>query len=112
MRYFLKVAYNGLAFHGSQIQGETATVQGALNKALKTLLRREVPTFGASRTDEGVHALANFYHFDAEKLADNFLYRLNAILPYELAAEQLLVARNPEGNARFDAISRCYRYKL
>lgn len=112
MRYFLKVAYNGLAFHGSQIQGETATVQGALNKALSILLRGEVSTFGASRTDEGVHALANFYHFDAEPLPENFLYQLNAILPYELAAEQLLVARNPEGNARFDAISRRYRYKL
>lgn len=113
MRYFIKVSYNGLAFHGSQLQGQLPTVQGEINKALSTLLRREVSSFGASRTDEGVHALSNFYHFDVEEpLPDSFSYKLNSILPFSLSVNCLLQSKNPEANARFDALSRKYHYHI
>lgn len=114
MRYFLAVSYQGTAFHGSQIQGTIPTVQLALNNALSTLLRIPMTTFGASRTDEGVHALENFYHFDWEKaLPEHFVYRLNAILPFEIAVVGLYQPSEPENaNARFDAIRRQYRYRL
>jgi tRNA pseudouridine38-40 synthase len=111
-RYFLEVAYDGTAFHGSQLQGELETVQLAVNKALSTLIRREIETFGASRTDEGVHALCNFYHFDTEEtLHPHFLYKLNAIFPQKISAEAIY-AVDSEFNARFDAISRRYRYRI
>lgn len=113
MRYFLEVSYDGTAFHGSQIQGDTLTVQGTLNKALSTLLRRPVETFGASRTDEGVHALSNFYHFDEEnELHPQFHYKLNAILPYPMALHHIYTSTKEEANARFDAVSRRYRYRI
>jgi tRNA pseudouridine38-40 synthase len=113
MRYFLEVSYNGLAFHGSQLQGQLPTVQGEINRALSLLLRKEVHCFGASRTDEGVHALGNFYHFDTESpLADSFIYRLNAILPVELSVNRMRECVQPEANARFDALSRRYRYRI
>ncbi|HET8573186.1 MAG TPA: tRNA pseudouridine synthase A [Edaphocola sp.] len=114
MRYFLEVSYNGLAFHGSQIQGELSTVQLSVNRAVSTILRQPVETFGASRTDEGVHALSNFYHFDAEDgLPGNFVYRMNAILPFEVAVLGCYLPKGQENaNARFDALSRHYRYRL
>lgn len=112
-RYFLEVMYDGTAFHGSQLQGTLPTVQLAVNQALSTLLRTEVETFGASRTDEGVHALSSFYHFDTEQeLYFNLLYKLNAILPGTLAVKALYRTINPELNARFDATSRQYRYRI
>lgn len=112
-RYFLEVQYNGLAFHGSQVQGDIPTVQLAVNKALSTLLREPVTSFGASRTDEGVHALCNYYHFDTDKeLTSNFQYKLNAILPPTLSASKLLLANDPEMNCRFAATSRLYRYRI
>jgi len=112
-RYFIEVAYNGTAFHGSQIQGSQATVQYALNKALSTLLRRPVETLGASRTDEGVHALCNFYHTDAEELfEERMVYNLNAILPHDLAVKQIHRAADPATNARFAATERHYRYRI
>ncbi|MBA3829201.1 MAG: tRNA pseudouridine synthase A [Taibaiella sp.] len=112
-RYFLEVAYVGTAFHGSQLQGQLPTVQLALNNALTTLLRTPTPSFGASRTDEGVHALCNFYHFDTPlPLHDAFLYKLNAILPHSLAVKKLYKAGNDEANVRFDARSRRYRYRI
>ena len=112
-RYFLEVAYDGTAFHGSQLQGDLPTVQLALNRALSMLFRTEIVTFGASRTDEGVHALCNFYHFDTDiPLHPNFLYKINAILPQAVCVKHMYRVNNPEANARFDAISRRYRYRI
>lgn len=113
MRYFLEVSYDGIAFHGSQLQGELPTVQLAINKALSTILREPVETFGASRTDEGVHALGNFYHFDFEQpLHPELAYKMNAVLPPKIAVVNLYRAIDPELNARFAAVSRRYRYKI
>jgi tRNA pseudouridine38-40 synthase len=112
-RYFLEVSYDGTAFHGSQLQGETPTVQKAINDALATLFRTPVDTFGASRTDEGVHALSNFYHFDAPApLSPSFQYQINAILPDALALQKLHRSLAPDFNARFGAVSRRYRYRI
>lgn len=104
--------YDGTAFSGSQIQGVQPTVQLALNSALATLLRYPVETFGASRTDEGVHALGNIYHFDAaDALSADDVYRLNAILPVAVSITNLYGVA-PDFNARFDATSRRYRYRI
>ncbi len=112
-RYFLEVMYDGTAFHGSQIQGEQVTVQLEINKTLNTLLKTSVESFGASRTDEGVHAFCNFYHFDTEQaLKDTFLYNMNSILPHTLAIKNIYIANDPNANARFDATSRKYRYRI
>lgn len=112
-RYFLEVMYDGTAFHGSQLQGNLPTVQLSLNKALSTLMRIPVTTFGASRTDEGVHALSNFYHIDIEQeLHPHFHYKLNAILPETIAVKSIFKCVGDPINARFDAISRRYRYRI
>ncbi len=112
-RYFLEVMYDGGAFHGSQIQNDTPTVQLAINQALSTLLRQEVETVGASRTDEGVHALCSYYHFDInEALAPNFVYRVNAILPPTISLLAVYQPHDDEMNARFAAERRRYRYKI
>lgn len=112
-RYFLEVMYDGTAFHGSQLQGDIPTVQLAINSALTTLLRKPIETFGASRNDEGVHALGNYYHFDTdEPLHDAFIYKMNAILPPSIALRKMFRANNPELNSRFDAETRRYRYRI
>lgn len=112
-RYFIQVQYDGLAFHGSQVQGETPTVQLEVNNALSTLLRTEIVSFGASRTDEGVHALSNVYHFDTnEELTGKFKYKLNAILPFPISVSKLYKTKDPELNCRFAAVSRQYRYRI
>lgn len=110
-RYFIALSYDGTAFHGSQIQENAVTVQGALNGALQTILRNhQIETFGASRTDEGVHANYNVYHFDWPDALDKTLpYKLNAILPSAMACVGFYKTSSAL-NARFDAITRQYRY--
>lgn len=112
-RYFLEVMYDGTAFKGSQLQGDEPTVQLAVNNALSTLLRENITSYGASRTDTDVHALCNYYHFDTETgLWPSFIYNINAILPDAIAVKRLLQPKDNNMNARFAATKRAYRYRI
>ncbi|MFI4963675.1 MAG: tRNA pseudouridine synthase A, partial [Legionellales bacterium] len=76
-------------------------------------LKTPITTIGASRTDEGVHALCNYYHFDwHEPFNMDLKYKCNSILPGGIAIKRLLKATNPEFNTRYDAIRRQYRYRI
>ena len=112
-RYVLEVMYDGTQFHGSQIQGNIPTVQLAINTTLSTLFRMPIETIGSSRTDEGVHALSNYYQFDLDiELPNDLLYKSNAILPGGMAVKALYRAVKPDFNPRFDAVRRRYRYRI
>lgn len=112
MRYFIEIAYNGNAYHGWQKQPEHITVQQVLDAALSTALQQKTETAGAGRTDTGVHARQFFAHFDVEKEIPNtgqFIYKLNTILPADVAVRSLFEV--PEkAHARFDATAREYTY--
>ena len=66
-RYFIYLGYDGSAYHGWQVQPNGSSVQGTLERALSTVLRREVTVTGAGRTDAGVHARLMVAHFDWEE---------------------------------------------
>src|SRR5215216_2897775 len=109
-RYFLEVAYKGTNYSGFQIQHNANTIQAEVEKALAILLRQQINLTGSSRTDAGVHALQNFFHFDTEiNITEKNLYNLNAILPNDIAAKGFHSVNNSR-HCRFDAISREYRY--
>lgn len=56
--WFIRLAYDGTAYSGWQIQPDNDTVQGQLRSALSQLYQRsDFELFGSSRTDAGVHAL-------------------------------------------------------
>ena len=111
MRYFLDISYKGTHYAGWQVQANAHAVQAELNRALSVLLREAVESTGAGRTDTGVHALQMIVHFDTEAvLGPGFLYSLNGLLPYDIAAKALLLPRQQGLHARFDAKEREYEY--
>lgn len=111
-RYFLEVAYLGARYAGSQVQANALTVQWELEKALETFLRKPVTLTGSSRTDAGVHAMQNFYHFDWEgEIPARSIYNMNAILPGDISVNGLIRV-NPDSHCRFDALSREYEYMI
>ena len=111
-RYFIEVAYDGADFGGFQIQINQQTIQGAVEQAMATLYRAPINLSGASRTDAGVHALQNFFHFDtALEILDKHIYNLNAILPHSIVIKGIYSVPT-EAHTRFDAIKRSYIYKL
>lgn len=109
-RFFLSVSYMGTRYAGSQIQENAMTVQGELEKAMGMLFRENISLTGSSRTDAGVHAAKNFFHFDwMGQIKGDPVYQLNAILPSDIAVLDLLPV-HAEAHCRFDAISREYEY--
>ncbi|MBX3255161.1 MAG: tRNA pseudouridine(38-40) synthase TruA [Chitinophagaceae bacterium] len=109
-RYFIEVAYKGTAYAGFQVQENAVTIQSELQKALAIFFRQPVPLTGSSRTDAGVHALQNFFHFDLEgDIPAKVIYNINAILPPDIAVKNIVPVSN-DAHCRFDAVSREYRY--
>ena len=110
MRYFLEVSYKGTGYSGFQSQINANTIQAEIEKAFWILLKTKVELTGSSRTDAGVHAFQNYFHFDVETgLTSKLLYNLNAILPADIAAKNIVKVKDDD-HCRFDAISREYKY--
>ncbi len=111
-RYFIFFAYDGTAYHGWQVQPNGSSVQETLAKAVAVLLRKDkVQVTGAGRTDAGVHARLMVAHFDTESELDTqwFAYKLNRILPWDISIYSVRPVK-PDAHARFDALSRTYKY--
>jgi len=113
LRYFIYLSYDGTRYHGWQIQPNAASVQQELNRCLSTLLRTEVFSTGAGRTDAGVHARLMVAHFDVEKNIDCqwLTDKLNRILPPDISVSRVRPVVSC-ANARFDAKARTYHYYI
>ena len=117
MRYFIRFAYRGTNYHGSQRQPNGITVQEVLEDAMTRILRTPVTLTFAGRTDAGVHALEMFAHFDwngsleALRSPIDTIYHLNALLPYDIVIYDLYPVKE-DAHARFDAIARRYEYRV
>jgi tRNA pseudouridine38-40 synthase len=104
----LLLEYDGAGFAGWARQPGLRTVQSELEQALARVLRREVPLTVAGRTDAGVHALGQVASHDGDPAPAR---ALNGVLPSDVRVLESAVAR--EGfDARRDALSRTYRYRL
>ena len=113
MRYSIKLSYAGSGFRGWQRQPSDPSVQQCLEEALGRLLGTETPVIGAGRTDTGVNAIGYVACFDgpAGLAAEDFRYKLNAILPRTVVVNSISEAA-PDFHARFDAVRREYTYFL
>lgn len=112
MRYFLEVSYKGTNYAGFQVQNNAITIQGELEKALAIVFRFSVSLTGSSRTDAGVHALQNFFHFDIEApFNPAVIYNINALLPKDIVVKSIFpVPAN--AHCRFSATAREYTYHI
>ena len=77
IRYKCIVMYDGTLFHGFQVQPNLRTVQEEIEKVLKIICKCDITIYPAGRTDTGVHALGQVFHFDTEKEAKSFCAYVN-----------------------------------
>lgn len=109
-RYFIEVSYLGNRYSGFQVQDDVATIQSAVEQALRTFYRVDFELTGSSRTDAGVHAHSNFFHFDTDlDLQGKAVYNLNALLPHDISVKAIYGVK-PDAHCRFDAMGRAYNY--
>jgi tRNA pseudouridine38-40 synthase len=112
-RWKCVVAYDGTSFHGWQSQESGNTVQDLIEGQLKKIFGKQIRLEGSGRTDSGVHALAQVFHFDAPWThgAERLRLAIQTGLPRTI---QIKSARavSAEFHARFSAKGKIYRYHL
>lgn len=108
----LEIEYDGSGFRGWARQPGLRTVQGELETALATILRERVTLTVAGRTDTGVHALGQVASFETAAAPPPRLARgLDALAPADVAVTAATVVADGF-DARRDARSRSYRYRI
>ncbi|MDD3341337.1 MAG: tRNA pseudouridine(38-40) synthase TruA [Bacilli bacterium] len=114
MRYLITFSYDGSKYSGYQKQPKMKTVQGELEKALKTLNDNTKVVLNASgRTDAGVHALNQKAHFDLQiKITPEKLQKaLNSMIPDTIYIKKAEIV-DDSFHARFDVVAKEYVYKI
>ncbi|MGB3390864.1 MAG: tRNA pseudouridine(38-40) synthase TruA [Pseudaminobacter sp.] len=115
-RYRLDIEYDGTAYAGWQRQDGPATIQGAIEQAIRGFCGETITLRGAGRTDAGVHATGQVAHVDLEKAwrDDTVRDAINAHLEMAGEAVAILAARTvpDDFDARFSATGRHYLYRI
>lgn len=112
-RILLRVAYDGTAYCGFQLQPEKPTIEGALNQAVSALTGEAVFVTGASRTDSGVHARGNVAVFDTDSTIppERFSFALNTKLPGDIRIVSSCEV-DPLFHPRHQECRKTYEYRI
>ena len=106
-------AYDGTGFAGWQSQVRSDAVQDVIEARLKQIFHRPVRIHGSGRTDAGVHALGQVFHFDAEWRHGEakLLAAFRVGLPPAIQVKSVRPAP-ARFHARFQATGKRYEYRL
>jgi tRNA pseudouridine38-40 synthase len=113
MKLACGIEYDGTGYHGFQRQAQGPTIQGTLEAAITRISSEVVTVYGAGRTDAGVHASGQVIHYSSEARLSppEWMRAMNAVLPQSIAVRWAQAA--PDAfHARYDALSRSYRYTI
>ncbi|EHJ07552.1 tRNA pseudouridine(38-40) synthase TruA [Staphylococcus simiae] len=113
MRILVEITYNGSNFLGFQIQQQGRTVQQQFEKILQRMHKRHVRIHPSSRTDRGVHAVQQYFHFDTELniATSQWQYAMNSALPNDIYVTKVSVV-DEQFHCRYDCLGKRYRYKV
>lgn len=109
----LIIEYDGVRYHGFQLQVNQSTIQGKMEKAIWELTGEKCRVRAASRTDAGVHAKGQVVEFKtwSSISLQKFTTGLNYYLPKDIAVKAAYKV-DDSFNVRRDAISREYNYYI
>lgn len=110
-RYKACVSYDGSRYGGWQKQQNTSSIQTEIETALSQIHGHKVAITASGRTDAGVHAIKQVFHFDSDMHIDNLHWRLaiNSLLPKDIRIQRVDPTAN-DFHARFLAIEKRYDY--
>ncbi len=113
MRYKCKLAYKGSNYSGFQRQNNANSVQAEIERALFRVYNKKITIHPASRTDKGVHAIGQVFHYDSGILIDT--KKLGTVINRQLPADIRIVdiiSVNDDFHARYNVKSKEYIYLL
>ena len=107
------VSYNGTNFNGYQKQNNLRSVQGEIEKVLKQIHHYEVKSFGAGRTDKGVHALGQDFNFETELNMGVKEYEkaFNSLLPNDIYVKSVEEV-DENFHSRYSSKGKEYHYLI
>ena len=106
-------AYDGTNFSGWQSQAGGRAIQDVIEARLAAIIKHSIRIHGSGRTDAGVHALGQVFHFDAAWSHDpkRMITAFRIGLPPAIQIRSVRAV--PAGfHARFDATGKRYEYHL
>jgi tRNA pseudouridine38-40 synthase len=109
----LIIEYDGSRYHGWQRQKKDRSIQGEIEKALKTITASSVTLIGSGRTDAGVHARGQVANFkcDTQLEPETIMNALNSLLEDDIVI-QACEPVSPSFHARYDVKSKVYDYRI
>lgn len=113
MRYKCICAYDGSQFHGYQMQKDLRTVQEEIEAVLLIINKKKTRIYASGRTDTGVHALNQVFHFDSEieMAPENMKNAINSRLPKDIYIKEVEIV-DKSFHARFKAKAKEYHYLI
>lgn len=115
MRYFAVVSYRGTNYCGWQKQtvSKLPSIEETIESVLTRILNSKIKIYGSGRTDAGVHALGQTFHFDVDKEVDTkkLMHSVNELLPKDIRILELKTV-DEKFHARFSAVAKTYIYKI
>lgn len=113
MRIVFSIEYDGSSFCGWQHQPSGCSIQDVIQKAIKKFTGKTIKITGSSRTDSGVHASWQIFHFDTnvQREMNSWVRGVNAFLPTSIKVLGAFKV-NEDFHARFSAMKRQYNYLL
>ena len=113
MRYKVILAYDGRNYAGFQSQKNATAIQDIVEGAIERVFSEKIRIIMSSRTDAGVHAYGQVFHFDTDKEKDEgkLKFSLNSLLPDDIhVVEVKKVSR--DFHARYSVKKKTYEYLI
>jgi len=106
-------AYDGTEFSGWQTQPSCDAVQDVIEAALEKILKQKIRIHGSGRTDAGVHALGQVFHFDADWKhgSEKWIAAMRSLVPDAIRFESIELV-DDDFHARYSAKGKRYLYRL
>ena len=113
MRILGVCSYKGTNYYGWQKQVGFISVQSTIEEVLSKVYDTPINITGSGRTDAGVHALRQYFHFDTDKEKDlqQLAYALNKMLPEDIKILSFERVRD-DFHARYNAKKKVYEYRI
>ncbi len=113
MRYKATVMYDGTKYCGFQIQENVSTIQEEIEKVLYIITKTTTKIYPAGRTDTGVHAYGQVFHFNADIVMTewNMQNAINSRLPKDIYISKIEHVSD-DFHARYSAKTKEYLYVI
>ena len=106
-------SYKGTNYYGWQKQVGYVSIQSKIEEVLSKIFDTQITITGSGRTDAGVHAKKQYFHFIVEKQKDlkQLAYAMNKMLPDDIHILSLEKV-DDDFHARYSAKRKIYEYDI